>query len=53
MKGFIACTLALCSIFMLKQSLKRDLFIFLLHYDEETACQGAPVMIERIKKKRN
>ena len=49
MKGFIACTLAYAPIFA-KTDLDRDIH-FSLTFDEETACQGAPILIEELKKK--
>jgi len=50
MKGFIACTLALASYFA-KQDLKKPIH-FSYTYDEETACQGAPVMLKELKNKK-
>jgi acetylornithine deacetylase len=49
MKGFIACTLALAPYFA-KQDLKKPIH-FSYTYDEETACQGAPVMLKELKKR--
>ena len=49
MKGFIACTLAYAPIFA-KTNLDRDIH-FAFTFDEETACQGAPILIEELKKK--
>ena len=49
MKGFIACTLAYAPIFA-KTSLERDIH-FSFTFDEETACQGAPILINELKKK--
>ena len=49
MKGFIACTLALAPYFA-SQNLKKPIH-FSFTYDEETACQGAPVMIKELKKR--
>jgi len=49
MKGFIACTLALAPYFA-SQKLKKPIH-FSFTYDEETACQGAPVMIRELKKR--
>ena len=49
MKGFIACTLALAPYFS-SQNLKKPIH-FSFTYDEETACQGAPIMIEELKKR--
>ena len=51
MKGFIACTLAYAPIFA-KTNLDRDIN-FSFTFDEETACQGAPILINELKKKRN
>ena len=49
MKGFIACTLAYAPIFS-KTNLDRDIH-FSFTFDEETACQGAPLLIIELKKK--
>ena len=49
MKGFIACCLALAPYFT-SQNLKKPIH-FSFTYDEETACQGAPVMIKELKKR--
>jgi len=49
MKGFIACTLAYAPIFA-KTNLDRDIH-FSYTFDEETACQGAPILIKELKKK--
>ena len=49
MKGFIACTLAYAPIFA-KNNLDRDIH-FSFTFDEETACQGAPILINELKKK--
>ena len=49
MKGFIACTLAYAPIYS-KSNLDRDIN-FCFTFDEETACQGAPILIEELKKK--
>ena len=49
MKGFIACTLAYAPIYS-KTNLDRDIH-FSFTFDEETACQGAPILIEELKKK--
>ena len=49
MKGFIACSLALAPYFA-SQNLKKPIH-FSFTYDEETACQGAPIMIKEIKKR--
>jgi len=50
MKGFIACTLALAPYFA-KEDLKKPIH-FSYTYDEETACQGAPVMLKELKNKK-
>jgi len=49
MKGFIACALAYAPIYS-KANLNRDIH-FSFTFDEETACQGAPILIEELKKK--
>ena len=49
MKGFIACSLAYAPIYS-KSDLDRDIH-FSFTFDEETACQGAPILIEELKKK--
>ncbi len=49
MKGFIACSLALAPYFA-TQNLKKPIH-FSFTYDEETACQGAPIMIRELKKR--
>ena len=49
MKGFIACTLAYAPIFS-RSNLDRDIH-FSFTFDEETACQGAPILIAELKKK--
>ncbi len=49
MKGFIACSLALAPYFA-SQDLKKPIH-FSFTYDEETACQGAPIMIKELKKR--
>jgi len=49
MKGFIACALAYAPIYS-KINLKRDIH-FSFTFDEETACQGAPILIEELKKR--
>ena len=49
MKGFIACTLAFAPIFK-ESNLDRDLH-FCYTFDEETACIGAPLLIEELKKR--
>ena len=50
MKGFIACTLALAPYFA-SANLKKPIH-FSYTYDEETACQGAPVMLQELKKRK-
>jgi len=49
MKGFIACTLAIAPHFA-KKDLKRPIH-FSFTFDEETACQGAPILIAELKKR--
>jgi len=49
MKGFIACILAYAPIFS-KSNLDRDIN-FSFTFDEETACKGAPILIEELKKR--
>ena len=49
MKGFIACALAYAPIYS-KTNLDRDIH-FSFTFDKETACQGAPILIEELKKK--
>jgi len=49
MKGFIACALAVAPYFA-SQNLKKPIH-FSFSYDEETACQGAPIMIRELKKR--
>ncbi|MDC0059448.1 acetylornithine deacetylase [Pelagibacteraceae bacterium] len=49
MKGFIACALALTPFFA-SQNLKKPIH-FSFTYDEETACQGAPIMLKELKKR--
>jgi acetylornithine deacetylase len=49
MKGFIACTLAFAPIYA-KANLDRDIH-FSYTFDEETACIGAPILIEELKKR--
>ena len=49
MKGFIACALAYAPIYS-KSKLDRDIH-FSFTFDEETACQGAPILIEELKKR--
>ena len=47
MKGFIACTLAYAPI-LAKNNLDRDIN-FSFTFDEETACIGAPLLIQELK----
>jgi acetylornithine deacetylase len=49
MKGFIACALAYAPIYS-KSNLDRDIH-FSFTFDEETACQGAPILIKELKKR--
>ena len=49
MKGFIACTLAYAPIYS-KVKLDRDIH-FSFTFDEETACIGAPILIEELKRR--
>ncbi len=49
MKGFIACSLAYAPIYS-KANLDRDIH-FSYTFDEETACIGAPILIEELKKR--
>ncbi len=49
MKGFIACALAYAPIFS-NSNLDRDIH-FSFTFDEETACLGAPILIEELKKR--
>jgi len=49
MKGFIACTLAYAPIYS-KTNLNRDIH-FSFTFDEETACQGAPILIKEMSKR--
>ena len=49
MKGFIACTLAYAPIYS-KANLDRDIH-FSFTFDEETACQGAPLLIKELNKR--
>jgi len=49
MKGFIACTLAYAPVYS-KSNLNRDIH-FSFTFDEETACQGAPILIAELKKR--
>ncbi len=50
MKGFIACALAFAPIYS-KSNLTRDIH-FSLTFDEETACLGAPILIQELKKRK-
>ena len=50
MKGFIAYALAYAPIYS-KSKLDRDIH-FSFTFDEETACQGAPILIEELKKRK-
>ena len=50
MKGFIACALAYAPIFS-SANLDRDIH-FSFTFDEETACLGAPLLIEELKKRK-
>ncbi len=50
MKGFIACTLAYAPIYS-KINLDRDIH-FSFTFDEETACQGAPILIKELNKRK-
>ena len=49
MKGFLACSLAFAGVFS-KSNLSRDIH-FSLTFDEETACIGAPLLINELKKR--
>ena len=49
MKGFIACALAYAPEFS-KANLDRDIH-FSFTFDEETACQGAPILIKELIKR--
>ena len=49
MKGFSACTVAYAPIYS-KSKLDRDIH-FSFTCDEETACQGAPILIKELKKR--
>ena len=49
MKGFIACSLAYAPIYS-KSNLDRDIH-FSFTFDEETACQGAPLLIKEMLKR--
>jgi len=50
MKGFIACALAYAPTFS-SSNLDRDIH-FSFTFDEETACLGAPLLIEELKKRK-
>ena len=50
MKGFIACALTYAPIFS-KSNLDRDIH-FSFTFDEETACQGAPLLIKELDKRK-
>jgi acetylornithine deacetylase len=50
MKGFIACALAFAPIYS-KSNLDRNIH-FSFTFDEETACQGAPILIDELKKRK-
>ncbi len=50
MKGFIACVLAYAPIYS-KINLNRDIH-FSFTFDEETACQGAPLLIKELNKRK-
>ena len=50
MKGFIACALAFAPIYS-KSNLDRDIH-FSFTFDEETACIGAPILIEELKNRK-
>ena len=47
MKGFIACALSLAPYFA-SQNFKKPIH-FSFTYDEETACQGAPLLLREVK----
>ena len=49
MKGFLACVLAYAPVFSYEK-LDRDIH-FSFTFDEETACQGAPLLIDELKKR--
>jgi len=49
MKGFISCVLAYSPIYS-KSNLDRDIH-FSFTFDEETACQGAPLLIKEMTKR--
>ena len=48
MKGFLACVFAYAPVFS-SEKLDRDIH-FSFTFDEETACQGAPLLIDELKK---
>ena len=50
MKGFIACALAFAPIFA-KENLNKPIH-FAFTFDEETACQGAPLLIKELNNKK-
>ena len=50
MEGFLACSLAFAEVFS-QSNLSRDIH-FSLTFDEETACIGAPLLIEELKKRK-
>ena len=50
MKGFIACALAYAPIYS-NTNLDRDIH-FSFTFDEETACQGAPLLIKELNKRK-
>jgi len=50
MKGFIACALAFAPIFA-KEKLNKPIH-FAFTFDEETACQGAPLLIKELSNKK-
>tara|TARA_B100000989_G_scaffold262237_1_gene213625 strand:+ start:1716 stop:2906 length:1191 start_codon:yes stop_codon:yes gene_type:complete len=49
MKGFLACILAFAPVYS-KIDLSRDIH-FSFTFDEETACLGAPILIDELKKR--
>ena len=49
MKGFLACILAFAPVYS-KIDLNRDIH-FSFTFDEETACLGAPILIDELKKR--
>ena len=50
MKGFLACALAYAPVYA-QTNLNRDIH-FSFTFDEETACLGAPILIEELKKRK-